>query len=449
MSDDHNSGEGSTVLFDHGAEQVTLGMMLLDGRLISDVEAIVDGRAFHRPAHQLLFGLLVELRHADQPSDPVSVMACLAERGLIARIPDNGLYVHTLVEQARVGGDVQHFAGIVADRALLRDLDLELAAIRSAIRSGGHESTASLVERTRVMVSDLSQRVVADRGLWSFWPHMIQPGFDRFEEAADTDEPPGIPTGIPELDAAIHGLQDARLIVVAGPPGSGKSTLGAGNFVRSAAFHHKVPTALISMEMPEREVFNRLACAEAGVSSDDAVKGRLHDTDWAKLAKMAERTGDAPLYVTDVKQQTFGDIRVRVRRLQQDKGIRLLVVDYLALIKVRSNAPRNQQIDELVKDFKDLAGELNIPIVLLAQTNRNNVQRADKRPQLTDLKESGGVEAHSDVVIFVHRPQVFDRDKRIGEADLVIAKNRAGALTDIPVAAQLHLNRFASMAIPS
>lgn len=449
MNDDHNHGEGSTVFFDHGAEQVVLGLMLLEPKLIAEAEGFVTQAAFHQPVHHLLFGLLVEMRHANRNTDPVSVMAHLAERGLIRKVPENGMYVQTLLEAARTGGELAHFAGIVADRALLRDLDLRLSTVRAAIRTGGDRSTADLVEETRVAVSDLSQRVVGEDHVWSYWPDLIQPGFDRFEEAAGSDEPPGIPTGIPELDEAIYGLQLGRLIVVAGPPGSGKSTLGAGNFPRSAAFKHKIPTAVISMEMPVKEMFNRLACAEAGVSSKLAVKGMLHDNDWSKLAKMAGLTGDAPLYISDVKGQTFADIRVRVRRLHREKGIQLLVVDYLALVRINSNAPRHQQIDELVKDFKDLAGELNIAVVVLAQTNQNSVSRGDKRPQLTDLKESGGVAAHADVVIFVHRPEMFEKDKRVGEADLVVAKSRNSETPDIPVSAQLHLNRFQSFAMPN
>lgn len=447
MSDDHNHGEGSTVFFDHGAERAVLGMMLVDGQLIAEVEAIVVQGAFHDGVHQLLFGQLVEMRQAGQPTDSISLLARLAERGLIRQIPDNGLYVNTLLDAAHTAGDVRYYARIVADRALLRDLDLNLNSIRTVIRSGGDHSVADLVDRTRTLVADLSQRAVGKDDVWSWWPELIKPGFDAFEEAADTDEPPGIPTGIPELDAAIHGLQLGRLIVVAGPPGSGKSTLGAGNFPRAAAFTHKIPTAVISMEMPVKEMFNRLACAEAGVSASAAIRGELSDNDWSKLARMAERTEDAPLFISDVKGQTFADIRVRVRQLQREHNIQLLVVDYLALIRIQSNAPRHQQIDELVKQFKDLAGELNLAVVLLAQTNQNSVQRGDKAPQLTDLKESGGVAAHADVVIFVHRPEMHEKGKRVGEADLCIRKSRNSATPDIPVAAQLHLNRFASFAI--
>lgn len=443
MTDEHSD---ATVLFDHGAEQVVLGAMMLDGKVIAEIEGIVQQPAFHHPAHHLLFGVLTELRQAGAPTSAYAVVAHLAERGWTAKVPDNGMYVHTLIEAASTGGDVRHFARIVADRAVLRDLDLKLSSVRAAIRAGGERSTADLIEETRVAVSDLSQRATGGAHVWHYWPHLLEPGFDALEVAMASDEPPGIPTGIPELDAAIHGLQAGRLIVVAGPPGSGKSTLGAGNFPRAAAFDNNVPTALITMEMPVKEMFNRLACAEAGVSATAAARGELDDNDWSKLARMAERTNTAPLYISDVKGQTFGDIRVRVRRLQQEKGIRLLVVDYLALVRINSNAPRHQQIDELVKQFKDLAGELDIAVVLLAQTNQNSVHRGDKTPQLTDLKESGGIAAHADVVIFVHQPEMYEPGKRVGEADLCVRKSRNSERPDIPVAAQLHLNRFKSFA---
>lgn len=446
-TDDHNQGGPSTVFYDHGAEATLLGMMLLDGRVIADAEALVDKRSFHNPAHSLLFEVMAQMRADGRPTEPVAVMAHLAERGLIRQVPNNGVYVHTLVEQASNGGDWRHYAAVVADRALLRDLDVGLSAARSAIRAGGTGSTADLVERVRVMVSDLSQRALGDGDDWARWIDMIRPGFDGFENAEQTDETPGVSTGLIDLDGVIHGLQNGRLYVVAGPPGSGKSTLGACNFVRAAAFAQKIPTALMSMEMPKTEVFNRIACAEAGVSSDAAVKGNLTEEDWTKLARMAGDTGEAPLWVTDRKKMTFADIRVRARRLQQEHGIQLLVVDYLALIECRDSRPRNQQIDELCREFHNLAGEMNLPVVLLAQTNRNAAQRGDKRPQLSDLKESGGIEAHSDAVIFVHRPSMFEKGKRLGEVDLVIAKNRNGECdVDIPVAAQLHFNRFVSMA---
>lgn len=440
-----------SVFYDHPAEQVVLGSMLLDPAAIGEVEAILAARSFHRPAHPLLFTAITTLREANRKTDPISVAGYLADEGKLTLLPRGAVYLQELV--AAVGtfasaAEATHFARVVADKALLRDLDTSLAEIRSSIRAGGGGTPADLLERARTMISDLGMRVAGNGGPEQ-WREMIRPGLDAIEQAAEEGAgPPGIPTGIHDLDRLVHGLQKQRLIVVAGQPGGGKSTLGAGDFIRSAAFHHKTPTALFSMEMTKQEIFNRLVCAEAQVEAQKVADGTLDVDDWTQIARMCGTTEDAPLWIDDTKGITMADIRVRARRLKQRHDLQLVVIDYLGLIECRSSAPRNQQIDELARSAKNLAGELDLPVVLLAQLNRNHAQRAEKRPVLSDLKESGGIEAHADVVIFVHREEQFDKTKRIGEADLIVEKNRGGARGTVEVAAQLHLNRFVSMSLP-
>ena len=202
------------------------------------------------------------------------------------------------------------------------------------------------------------------------------------------------------------------------------------------------------MEMTEQELFIRLICAAARVPAQRVTDGSLDTDDWTAIARVCGETENAPLWIDDTKGLTMADIRVRARRLKQQHGLELVVIDYLGLIEASSSAPRNQQIDEMARSAKNLAGELDLAVVLLAQMNRAYAQRADKRPVLTDLKESGGIEAHADVVIFVHRDEQFDKAKRLGEADLIVEKNRGGARGTVEVAAQLHLNRFVSMAMP-
>lgn len=446
MNDDHNGPPGSSVFYDHPAEAAVLGAMLVDAKRISEVEAILSPDAFHLPVHRLLFETLTGLHADGAPTDSVSVVAHIAQGGHLHRVPDNGAFVAALAGSAPAG-QVIHFARVVADRALLRRLDNELGKVRAAIRAGGAGSSADLVERVRTMVADLGQTATG-AGEWRMWSDLLEPGFDEIERRQAKDaKAPGISTGLHDLDRVLDGLQNERLIVVAGQPGSGKTTL-ACNILRAAAFEQRIPTGLFTMEMTWLEVFNRLMCAESAVPSKKITEGRMEDRDWAAIAKVCGNTDGSPLAIDDTKGLTFADIRIRARRLQQRMGLSLLVVDYLGLIECNDNRPRNQQIDDLARRFKNLAGELGIPIVLLAQTNRNASQRGDKRPVLSDLKESGGIEAHANAVIFVHRPDQHDQTKRIGEADLVVAKNRSGPEQDIPVAAQLHLNRFESLALP-
>lgn len=440
-----------TVFYDHPAEQAVLGAMLLDPTVIGEVEAILAAKSFHKPAHPIVFTALVELRGKNRETDPISVAGYLADEGILTRLPGGAIYLSELV--ATVGGiaahaaQAVHFARVVADKALLRDLDASLTSIQSTIRSGGGGTPADILERARTMISDLGMRVVGAGGP-ERWKELIEPGLDAIDRAGEDSGPPGIPTGLPDLDKLIHGLQRHRLYVVAGIPGGGKSTLGAGDFVRSAAFRHKIPTGVWSLEMTKQELFNRLVCAEAQVPAAKVTEGGLDDRDWTAIARMVGETEDAPLWIDDTKGITMADIRVRARRLKQQHDLQLVVIDYVGLIESRSGAPRNQQIDELARSAKNLAGELDLAVVLLAQMNRNYAQRADKRPILTDLKESGGIEAHADVVIFVHRPEQFEEAKRLGEADLIVEKNRGGARGTVEVAAQLHLNRFVSMAMP-
>lgn len=452
MTDDTMTDTPVSVFHDHQAEQVVLGAMLLDPLSIGEVEAIVSARSFHKPAHPILFAAIAKMRETNQKTDPITVAGYLADQGKLGLLPAGATYLQTLIATVPVAattGEAVHFARIVADKALLRDLDTALVGIRSAIRAGGAGSPGELVEHARTMISDLGLRVVGQGGPQR-WRDIIRPGLDAIEAtAADGAGPPGIPTGIHDLDRLIHGLQKQRLIVVAGIPGGGKSTLGAGDFVRSAAFHHGVPTGLFSMEMTRQELFNRLVCAEAQVPAQKVADGDLTVDDWTQIARMCGATEEAPLWIDDTKGLTMADIRVRARRLKQQHDLQLLIIDYLGLIEARGSAPRNQQVDEIARSAKNLAGELDLPVVLLAQMNRNYAQRADKRPILTDLKESGGIEAHADVVIFVHREEQFDKTKRMGEADLIVDKNRGGARGTAEVAAQLHLNRFVSMAMPS
>lgn len=448
MTDDHNSAATVGVFYDHAAEKAVLGAMLADREQIAEVEPILTASSFHNPAHPLLFGELLKLRQADRPTDPISLLAHLAQTGQIVKVPENGTYVHTLYASAINPASATHFARIVAECALLREFDAGLHRIRTAIRSGGG-SSSDLVEQCREMVAALADSAAVDGVGYQRWGEVIGPALSTLEHrrngAEEVSRP--IPTGFPDLDRVLGGgLRRRELIVIAGRPGEGKSTL-ASDIVREVAFHQWLPVGIVSMEMPRQEIFNRLVCAEAGVNSDGLASGFVDPNDWHDINEVCKETTDAPLFVDDTRGQTFADIRLRAKRLKQRHNIQLLAVDYLGLIECRDNRPRHQQVDELARRFFGLADELDVAVVLLAQLNRNAAQRADKRPILTDLKESGGIESHANVVIFVHRAERYDKDKRRGEADFIVAKNRSGEEVDVPVAAQLHLNRFFSMAL--
>jgi len=432
------------VLQDPAAERAVLGAMLIDGALIPEVEEIAQPEAFCNPIHQLIYRTLIELRADGKPTEAVAVTAHLVEAGQLGRIPNNGTYLADLVAQAPMVGSPLQLAGVVADRAVLRALDEACATVRRQIRTGSGTS-AEQVERARTLIAAVADGASSTDG-WVQWSDLLESGIDGMDRAAQDDNPPGIPTGFHDLDRLLHGVQPGRLYVLAGRPGAGK-TLLSGDLMRSFAFTHKVPTAVFNMEMTRLELFNRLMCAQAGVLHDRAVEGKLDDTDWTRIAKVCAATEDAPLWIDDTKGLTLADIIVRARRLHQRKPLGAMFIDYLGLITTRGLLPRNQEVGEIARRLKIFGGELGIPIILCAQLNRDGAQRSSKRPTLTDLADSGQIEAHADAVIFVHREEQYDADKRMGEADLIVAKWRGGATGDVVVASQLHYSRFMSMAV--
>ena len=256
----------------------------------------------------------------------------------------------------------------------------------------------------------------------------------------------GVPTGFSELDSLTNGLHGGQLIIVGARPAMGKSTL-ALDFARTAAVHHKLPTIFFSLEMGRSEIATRLLSAESGIPMHVLRKGNMDERDWTRLASVRGDIGDAPLFIDDSPNMTLVEIRAKCRKLSQRVGLKMVVVDYLQLMtsgkKVES---RQQEVSEFSRALKLLAKELGVPIVALAQLNRGPEQRADKKPALSDLRESGSLEQDADIVILLHREAAYDRDHpRAGEADLIVAKHRNGATDDIAVAFQGMYSRFADM----
>lgn len=440
-------------LYDHGAERMVLGAMMLNDKIVAEVEGILTSSSFHYPPHRLVFEALIHLRANNKPTSPEAVAGHLHELGKLQLIPKGAVYLVDLIQQVPIPDQGLFYAQQVKRKAVSRILYEGLHHAIKMITSDGAPPEA-VIEKINDLTSLATSQTAVDGGP-VLWRDLIQPGFDAIEQAAESAGKDtlvdAIPTGVIDLDRLINGLQRQRLYIVAGVPGAGKSTLGAGDFVRSAAFRHNKPTLVFSMEMTRLEIFNRLLCAEAQVESQKLITGALQEQDWSRLAKKAGETSEAPLWIDDSKGITMADIRMRARRWKQQHDIQLVVIDYLGLIDCRDSlAPRNQQVDSIARQAKLLAGELDIPVVLLCQLNRNYAHRTDKRPRLTDLRESGGIEAHADVVIFVHREDVVEQDSehsRSGEADLIVAKNRGGPIGTVTVAAQMHFNRFVSITI--
>jgi replicative DNA helicase len=433
------------------AEQSVLGGMMLSKDAIADVVEVIRPGDFYRPAHQLVYDAVLDLYARGEPADAVTVSAELTRQGQLNRV-GGAPYLHTLISLVPTAANAGYYAEIVADRAILRRL---VTAGTRIVQMGYDASSGSgtdmlgnvddVVDRAQAEIYDVTERRTSED--YVAIESLLQTTLDEIEKISATGGiGTGIPTGFQQLDDITNGLHPGQMVTVAGRPGSGKSTL-ALDFARSAAVKNQKPTAIFSLEMGRLEIMMRLFAAEAGVGLQNMRSGHMSDVDWRRLALRSSELADAPLFIDDSPNLTMMEIRAKARRLKQRHGLSLVVIDYLQLMTSGKRVEsRQQEVSEFSRAMKLLAKELDVPVVALSQLNRGPEQRTDKKPMLADLRESGSIEQDSDVVLLVHRPDLYEPEtERAGEADLIIAKHRNGPTATVAVAFQGRYSRFADM----
>jgi replicative DNA helicase len=432
------------------AEQSVLGSMMLSKDAIADVIEVIKPGDFYRPAHELIYDAILDLYARGEPADAVTVSAELTRTGQLARI-GGASYLHTLIAVVPTPANAGYYAAIVADRATLR----RLVSAGTRIVQMGYEAASGstdlagtvddVVDRAQVEIYDVTERRTSED--YVHIESLLQFTLDEIEKISQTGGiGTGIPTGFQQLDEITNGLHPGQMITVAGRPGSGKSTL-ALDFARSAAVKNRRPTAIFSLEMGKLEIMMRLFSAEAGVALQNMRSGHMSDQDWRRLALRSSELAEAPLFIDDSPNLTMMEIRAKARRLRQRHDLQLIVIDYLQLMtSAKRVESRQQEVSEFSRSMKLLAKELDVPVVALSQLNRSPEQRQDKKPMLSDLRESGSIEQDSDLVLLVHRPDLYEPEtERAGEADLIIAKHRNGPTATVAVAFQGRYSRFADM----
>jgi replicative DNA helicase len=429
---------------DLAAEQCVLGGMLMSKDAISDVLDVIKAHDYYRPAHQLVHEVILDLYGRGEPADAVTVAAELTKSGDIARV-GGAPYLHTLIASVPTAANAGYYARIVRERAILRRL-VEVGTRIVQLGYSGDGDANELVDRAEAEVYGVTDRRVSE----DYLPlSEIMPGaLDEIEAIGSRGGTlSGVPTGFADLDALTNGLHPGQMVVIAARPAMGKSTL-ALDVCRAAAIRSGMTSVLFSLEMSRNEITMRLLSAEARVPLQAMRTGQLSDDDWTRLARRMSEVVDAPLFIDDSPNMSMMEIRSKCRRLKQRNGLRLVVVDYLQLMtSPRRVENRQQEVSELSRSLKLLAKELDVPVVALAQLNRGPELRGDKKPLLADLRESGSIEQDSDVVILLHREDVYERESpRAGEADLHVAKHRNGPTTTVTVAFQGHYSRFVDMA---
>ncbi|MGQ0520501.1 MAG: replicative DNA helicase [Actinomycetota bacterium] len=435
---------GRSVPADLHAEESLLGAMLLSKDAVVEAVQICAADDFYKPAHGHVFDAITSLYARGEPGDPVTVADELRRAGLLDAVGGTPVLISLQANTPAIG-NAPRYARIVEEHALLR----RLIGVASEIAELGYEipeDVGAAIDKAETLVFQLGQRRVADT--MAPLRDLLEKSLDHLEALYERGESiTGTPTGFTDLDERLAGLQPSNLIILGARPSMGKTSF-ALNIVAHAAMHARTPVLMFSLEMSNHEITQRLLCAEARVDATRMRNGRLVETDWPKISHAIGRLGEAPIFVDDNPNLTIMDIRAKARRLKSREGLGLVVVDYLQLMTGRTNAENRQvEVSEISRGLKILARELEVPVIALSQLSRGLEARADKRPMLADLRESGSLEQDADVVMFLYRDEVYNAESPDrGTAEVIVSKHRNGPTGVLQLAFLSQYTRFANMA---
>ena len=425
------AGEGRMLPNDLLSEQSTIGGMLLSQEAIAEVFEVVKADDFYAPKHETIFNAILSLYSRGEPTDVITVTDELTKNGELVRA-GGADYLHQLTSIVPTAANAPFYAQIVAEKATLRRL-VEVGTRIAQMGYSNEGEVEDLVNRAQEDVYAVTRAGVGEDYVPLF--DSIEAAVEEMERAQSRGgDMVGVPTGFSELDEMTHGLHGGQFVILAARPAVGKSTL-ALDFARTAAIKHKKPVIFFSLEMGRAEIAMRLLSAESRIYLQNMRKGDLSDNDWQRLAGVRGEINSAPLYIDDSPNLTLVEIRAKCRRMAQRVGLEMIVIDYIQLMtsgkKVES---RQQEVSEFSRALKLLAKELNVPVVAISQLNRNSEKSDNKKPEISQLRESGSLEQDADVVILLHREAMFEREHpRAGEADLILAKQRNGPTGTIVV----------------
>ncbi|HET7760288.1 MAG TPA: replicative DNA helicase [Gaiellaceae bacterium] len=427
------------------AEESVLGAMMLSPGAIGAVSEVLDASDFYRESHAIVYRAALALYAKGEPVDAITLVDELEERGELEEAGGR-VRIHELAALVPASANAGHYARIVR----------EMATLRGLIRAGGEIArlgwerpgeTTDLVDRAEQVVFDLSQARVTSE--FSHIEELLKDSFERitalYEAGADVT---GTPSGFRDLDRLTSGFQPGNLIIVAARPSMGKSGLGLC-MAANLAVRAEVPVAMFTLEMSKAEVTQRLMCSEAKVESQRLRTGKLGADDWPRLTAACDRLAKAPIYVDDQGSITMMEIRSKARRLKsREPSLGLIVVDYLQLMTSGSNVEsRVQEVSQISRALKVLARDLDVPILAMSQLSRAVEQRHDKRPILSDLRESGSIEQDADLVMFIYRDEYYnDESDQQGIAEVHLAKHRNGPTDTVKLSFLKRYAKFADLA---
>ncbi|MBU1290505.1 MAG: replicative DNA helicase [bacterium] len=426
------------------AEQAALGSMFLQEDAILHGVDILRPEDFYKKAHQIIFKCILELFEKSRGVDLVTLTEELNRKNLLEEI-GGVTYLTNLINSVPTAANIEHYIKIIEEKSILRNLINNATKIIS-MGYEEKEDAKILLDKAEHLIFEVSERNLGQ----SFVPikEILQDSFEKIENLYHRDEfITGIPSGFDEFDDITTGFQPSELIVIAGRPGMGKTAF-CMTIAQYIAVSKNIPVALFSLEMSKSQLVQRMLCSEARVDAHNLRKGRLAESDWPTLSMAAGRLASAPIFIDDTAGITCLEIKAKARRLKAQHNLGLVIIDYLQLITSSGRVEnRQQEISEISRSLKGLARELNVPIIAVSQLSRAVEQRIERRPRLSDLRESGAIEQDADLVVFLYREEYYKtKTEKKGIAEIIISKQRNGPTGQIDLAFIKEYAKFENLA---
>ncbi|MCI8502947.1 MAG: replicative DNA helicase [Dorea sp.] len=427
------------------AEQSVIGAMLMDKDAILTASEIIGGQDFYQNAYGVIFDAIVEMFNEGSPVDLITLKERLKEKEVPPEVASLE-FMRDILDIVSTSVNVKYHAGIVSDKAMMRRL-IKLNEEIANTCYAGKESLPAILESTEKSVFELLQR--RNSGEYVPIKQVVLNALERIEKAAKSKGVvTGIPTGFIDLDYKLSGLQPSDLVLVAARPSMGKTAFVL-NIAQYVAFKKEKGVAIFSLEMSKEQLVNRLFALESQVDSQALRTGNLKDSDWEKLIEGAGIIGRSNMVIDDTPGISVSELRSKCRKYKLELDIQLIIIDYLQLMSGSAGGrseSRQQEISEISRSLKALARELNVPVVALSQLSRAVESRPDKRPMLSDLRESGAIEQDADVVMFIYRDEYYNKDsEKKKQAEIIIAKQRNGPIGTVDLAWLADYTKFANL----
>ncbi len=415
-------------------EEAILGALMLEKNALTAVVEFLRPEHFYSDQHKEIYGAIIELFKSSEPVDMRTVVARLRKNGKL-EVAGGAFFIAELTSKVSSAANIEYHARLIIEMAIKRDL----IQIASQIHHDAYEDTTDVFELLDKTEQSIFQ--ISDSNLRKNYDNMKSLMYRAIQELQEKknhkDGLTGIPSGFSRLDRVTSGWQKSDLIIIAARPGMGKTAFVVSS-LRNAAVDFNLPVAIFSLEMASLQLVNRLISAEAELDSEKIKKGNLADFEWQQLVHKTNRLSSAPIFIDDTPALSILELRAKCRRLKAEHNIQMIVIDYLQLMKGEAGGNREQEIASISRALKGIAKELEVPVIALSQLSRGVETRGgDKRPQLSDLRESGSIEQDADIVMFLYRPEYYkiteweDGTPSQGGAEVVIAKHRNGSLENV------------------